>query len=113
MVDQGSYKEQYMSDNSQQFELHGKKAKMNKPLQNNDNDYLSNFITQMYHTTNQNEDIFTRKNHMDLDSKPKTLEDSDAHQGDETILDQKQLDLDTPEDRKTDALDENSMVRKQ
>ena len=34
--------------------LHGKQVKMHQPLQNHDNDYLSNFITQMYHTTTTN-----------------------------------------------------------
>ena len=39
------------TDDQSRINLHGKSAKMHQPLQNHDQDYLSNFITQMYQTT--------------------------------------------------------------
>ena len=36
------------TEDDQSMNLQGRQATMHQPLQNHDNDYLSNFITQMY-----------------------------------------------------------------
>ena len=42
-----------IKSDTEDWELQGKRKPMHQPLQNHDNDYLSNFITQMYQTTTQ------------------------------------------------------------
>ena len=48
------------------LELHGTQAKIHHPLQNHDQDYLSNFITQMYQTTEVQKNVKTLKNQLEM-----------------------------------------------
>ena len=117
MVDQASRKDiPYMSDTSQgtqkTFELQGKQAHMHKPLQNHDNDYLSNFITQMYNTTSNINDSLPK---IDEDGKEdqEVIATAQLNTGHKDGVGSYENDeVRTHEERKSDMLNENDSVQR-